>query len=69
MAVTRILNAHEHRRHVGVAKAIVNNNPETMELRRRPFLAAAGGAEQCCDAQWAFAGMSNMDFQSDAAQL
>src|SRR6266516_3334584 len=41
-AVKRILDAHSHRRHVGVAKAIVNNNPETMKLRRRWFPAAAG---------------------------
>src|SRR5215468_6163205 len=44
VAVKRVLDAHSHRRHVGVAKAIVNNNPETVKLRRRRFPAAAGCA-------------------------
>jgi len=37
------------RQHVGVAKLIVNNNPETMKLRPRPLSTLEGCGRSACD--------------------
>src|SRR5262245_5252344 len=37
------------RQHVGVAKLIVNNNPQTMKLRQRPRPTLEGCGRSVCD--------------------